>query len=118
MHPLSDQAWIALNDIFANVNANGAAYEAATSLPSDQRFVAIGQAAGLVDFFAARGLSSEQAQTCLADGANVEAIASRSQQQAQEMEVNSTPTFFLNGRKLEVNQWPGLEPILQRAGAR
>jgi protein-disulfide isomerase len=118
MQPLSDQAWIALNDIFANINANGAAYEAAGQLPSDQRFIAIAQAAGLIDFFAARGLSSEQARSCLADGANIEAIATRSQQQAQEFQVNSTPTFFLNGSKLEVNQWPGLEPVLQRAGAR
>ena len=118
MQPLSDQAWVALNDIFANLNANGAAYEAASSLPTNQRFVAIGEAAGLIDFFAARGLSSEQARSCLADGANIEAIAERSQQQSQELGVNSTPTFFLNGAKLEVNQWPGLEPVLQRAGAR
>jgi protein-disulfide isomerase len=118
MQPLSDQAWGSLNDIFATVQSNGAAFEAASSLPADQRFVAIAEAAGLIDFFAARGLSSDQARTCLADNASVEAIAARSQQQSIDNNVNVTPTFFLNGNRLDVNQWGQLEPILQRAGAR
>lgn len=118
MHPLSDQAWASLNDIFANVNQNGAAFEAASTLPPETRFVAIAEAAGLIDFFAARGLSSDQARTCLADSEAVQAIATRSQEQAQELNVTATPTFFLNGQKLEASQWEQLEPILQRAGAR
>lgn len=118
MHPLSDQAWTSLNDIFATVNQNGAAFEAASTMPPETRFVAIAEAAGLIDYFAARGLSSDQARTCLADGEAVQAIASRSQEQAQELNVTATPTFFLNGQKLEASQWEQLEPILQRAGAR
>ena len=118
MEPLSSQAWIALNDIFANVNQNGAAFEAASSLPEDQRFVAIADAAGLIDFFSARGLSADQARTCLADAEAVQAIATRSQDQVNELGLTGTPTFILNGQKLNVNQWEGLEPILQRAGAR
>ncbi|WP_241255112.1 DsbA family protein [Altererythrobacter sp. BO-6] len=118
MQPLSDQAWASLEAIFETVNQNGAAFEAASSLPPEQRFVAIGQAAGLIDFFAARGLSSDQARTCLADGAKIQALAERSQKQGQELGVTGTPTFFLNGKKLEVNQWEALEPILQQAGAR
>lgn len=118
MQPLSDQAWGSLNDIFATVQQNNAQLEAAMQAPPEQRFIQIAEAAGLIDYFAARGLSSDQARTCLADSANIEAIAQRSQQQAQELGVNATPTFFLNGRKLEENQWPGIEPILQKAGAR
>ncbi len=118
MQPLSEQAWASLEEIFATVNQNGAALEAASQLPPEQRFVAIGQATGLIDFFAARGLSSSQARTCLTESANIEALAARSQQQATELGVTGTPTFFLNGRKLDVNQWEALEPILQNAGAR
>lgn len=118
MQPLSDQAWSSLNDIFATVNQNGAALDAATNLPPEQRFVAIAEAAGLIDFFAARGLSSDQARTCLADADAVQAIAARSQEQVEELGLTGTPTFFLNGQKLEANQWEQLEPILQRAGAR
>lgn len=118
MEPLSEQAWASLSEIFETVNQNGAAMEAAASQPPEQRFVGMAQAAGLIDFFAARGLSSDQARSCLADADAVQAIAARSQQQSQELDVTGTPTFFLNGQKLEVNQWEALEPILQRAGAR
>ncbi|MEE1877204.1 DsbA family protein [Altererythrobacter litoralis] len=118
MMPLADQAWASIDAIFDNANRNGAALEAAAQLPPEQRFVGIAQATGLIDFFAARGLSSEQARTCLSDNAKVEAIAARSQQQGTELNVTGTPTFFLNGRKLDVNTWAALEPILQTAGAR
>lgn len=118
MQPLSDQAWASLNEIFATVNANNALIEASASQPVNQRFVTIGQAAGLIDFFAARGLSADQSRACLADAAKVEAIANASNSQAEELKINATPTFLLNGKKLDVTQWAQLEPMLQRAGAR
>jgi len=118
MQPLSDQAWASLNEIFATVNANNALIEASGSQPVGQRFVTIGQAAGLIDFFAARGLSADQSRACLADAAKVEGIANASTSQAEELKINATPTFFLNDKKLDVTQWPQLEPLLQRAGAR
>jgi protein-disulfide isomerase len=118
MQPLSDQAWASLNDFFANVQVNSAQYEAAGDLPLDQRFVQIAQSAGLIDFFSARGLSADQQRACLADTAAIEAIANASSAQAEELGIQATPTFMLNGNKLDVNQWNDLEPVLQRAGAR
>jgi protein-disulfide isomerase-like protein with CxxC motif len=118
MQPLADQAWASLEDTFAQVQANQAIYEAASSQPVEQRFVTIAQAAGLIDFFAARGLSADQSQACLTDTAKVEAIANASNAQSQDLNINATPTFLLNGNKLDVTQWAQLEPLLQRAGAR
>ncbi|MEQ5788595.1 thioredoxin domain-containing protein [Erythrobacter sp. NFXS35] len=118
MQPLSDQAWASLNDIFAQVDANQALYQSAGSQPVDQRFITIAQSAGLIDYFAARGLSADQSRACLADTEAVEAIAEASQNQAEELGINATPTFLLNGKKLDVNSWDQLEPLLQRAGAR
>lgn len=118
MQALSDQAWGNLNETFAAVQQNGAAYEAAGELPVEQRFVQIAQAAGLIDFFAARGLSADQQRACLSDNDAIEAIANNSTEQAEEFAIQATPTFLLNDRKLDVNQWADLEPILQRAGAR
>jgi protein-disulfide isomerase len=118
MQPLSDQAWASLNDIFASVQANQAVYEAAASQPVSQRFVTIGEAAGLIEFFAARGLSADQSRACLADTAKIEAIANASNTQAEELKVTGTPTFFLNGRRLEGTSIEAIEPALQRAGAR
>ncbi|MEE4199273.1 DsbA family protein [Erythrobacter sp.] len=118
MQVLSDEAWAFLPQIFENVNQNSAAYEAAGQLPVEQRFVQIAEAAGLIDFFAARGLSADQQRACLSDTAAIEAIAENSSQQAQEMGINSTPTFLVNGDKVDAIGWNDLEPILQRAGAR
>lgn len=118
MQVLSDQAWENLEATFANVQQNSAQYEAAGNLPVDQRFVQIAEAAGLIDFFAARGLSADQQRQCLSDTETIERIAENSARQAEELNINSTPTFLLNGQKLEAISWSDLEPILQRAGAR
>ena len=118
MQPLSDQAWTELENIIKGIQGNSAAYNAASNLPPEQRFVAAAETAGLIEFFSSRGLSADQARTCLADTDKITAIAEASDKQAKELGINSTPTFLLNGKKLDVNQWDALEPVLQRAGAR
>ena len=117
-HPLANQAWGSFDDLMATVQANGAALQQAQSAPTAQRFQAIAEAAGLLDFFAARGISRDQAMQCLADTGKAQEIATASQTQADELEITGTPTFFLNGRKLEPTSWTALEPVLQAAGAR
>ena len=117
-HALSDQAWAGLSGFYQTLQTRGGAYEAAMAAPVDQRFVQLAEAAGLIDFFAQRGLSADQARTCLADGENITAFAEKSSEVAQANNVTATPTFFLNGQRIDANQWPGVEPILQRAGAR
>ncbi|MDJ0643219.1 MAG: thioredoxin domain-containing protein [Erythrobacter sp.] len=118
MQPLSDQAWASLNDFFGNVQTNSAQYEASAELPVEQRFIAISEAAGLIDFFSARGLSADQARSCLADSAKMETISDNSATQADELNVTGTPTFFLNGARIDGITWNEIEPALQRAGAR
>ncbi len=117
-HALSDQAWGSLQQFGDTLQANPAAYEAAMNAPPEQRFVQLAQSAGLIDFFAARGLSADQARQCLSDTAKIQQVADQSQRSAESNEVTGTPTFFLNGRRLQENTWAALEPILQRAGAR
>ncbi len=117
-HPLAEQVWANLGPVMERAQANPQALEAAMSLPEDQRFAATGQASGLFDFFAARGLSRDQATTCLADNASVMAIADRSEKQSTEFNVTGTPTFFVNGTRVDGTSWAILEPMLQRAGAR
>lgn len=116
-HALSDQAWAALPSFGEALQASGA-YESAMAAPPEQRFLLLAQGAGLIDFFASRGLSADQARTCLADTAKIEEMANTSRAAADAAKVTGTPTFFLNGNRIEENQWAALEPILQRAGAR
>jgi len=117
-HPLANQAWQNFDAMMATVQANGAALQQAQSAPPAQRFQAIAQAAGILDFFAARGISNDQAMTCLADTAKAQEIATASQTQGDELEISGTPTFFLNGQLVEGTNWTSVQAALQRAGAR
>lgn len=115
---LADQVWGNYEPIMTSIQAGATQAEQAMAMPENQKFVALSQAAGITDFFAARGVSADQAQACLADSAAVEGLAERLQGQMQADEVQATPTFILNGQKLEDTRWNAIEAALQRAGAR
>ncbi|WP_338445550.1 thioredoxin domain-containing protein [Pelagerythrobacter marensis] len=117
-HPLSEQVWLNLPSLMEGAQANPQALEAAMQQPEDQRFVAVAEAAGFLDFFATRGVSRDQARQCLSDADSVEAIANNSDSQSQELNVTGTPTFIINGRNVGTQSWATLEPMLQDAGAR
>ena len=116
--PLSDQVWANLETIMGTYQANAEAFSQAMEQPIDQRFVTGAERIGLLDFFAARGISEDQARTCLADTAAIEKAAEFTQRYGSEFDISGTPTFQLNGQTVDANTWSGLEPILQRAGAR
>ena len=118
-HALSEQVWANQADIVKRIQANSNAVNAAMK-QADQtkRYTAIADAGGLTDFFAARGIARDQAATCLAKPGFAEGIVDRSDTQSDELGVDGTPTFFLNGRKLDAQTWEKLEPELQNAGAR
>jgi protein-disulfide isomerase len=117
--PLSDQVWQNMQTLIQPIQANQAAVEQALSLPMEQRFAALAQVGGFYDFFAARGISEDQARACLADVPSLETLAAATDRYAKEDAVTGTPTFVLNGQKLDgVSGWAQLEPALQRAGAR
>lgn len=116
--PLADQIWANLAQVQQRAYADQGALEATLKLPENQRFVAFAQTAGLYEFFAARGLSEDQAKTCLADWPSLQRLADMSQSYAEDDGVNKTPTLYLNGSELDDTSWPAVEAALQRAGAR
>ncbi|RPF72658.1 protein-disulfide isomerase [Aurantiacibacter spongiae] len=122
--PLADQIWAKLHDERAYVfqTDNQAALEQANSLPPERRLPALAEVSGTLDWFAARGISRDQAQACLSDTAAADRLAEVTQNAADAQNVGGTPTFFLNGRELETtpgtSTWTQVEAALQRAGAR
>ena len=117
--PLSEQTWLKFEEVMGRAQEGGQALEAAMANEDQStRYVQIAEAAGLLDFYAANGISRDQARSCLSDPASIQSIAERSTQQGKELGITGTPTFFVNGNKLEVNTWTAVEPILQKAGAR
>lgn len=117
-HPLAGQVWANLETLLTPIMNNQAAVEQALNQSPEQRLVGLAQIGGYYDFFASRGISEDQARTCLADTAAASRIADNSTRQSQELEITGTPTFLVNGQKVQANSWAQLEPILQRAGAR
>lgn len=115
-HPLAEQAWAHLETFYSQIDQG--AYSAAMDQAGAPRFQGLAQAAGLIDFFAARGISRDQAMQCLSNVDNITRIAETAEKSARENNVNATPTFFLNGNRLSASGWDSLEPILQNAGAR
>jgi len=116
--PLADQVWANLPTILDQYQAAGPQLEQALALPEDQRFVAFAETVGLLDFFASRGISRDQARTCLADTDRITELAEASESYGSQDDISGTPTFMLNGQILDVNSWSKVEAALQRAGAR
>jgi protein-disulfide isomerase len=117
-HPLSEQLWANNAAVLQAAQGNAAALEQAMSLPENQRFVAFAEQSGLLDFFAARGVSRDQAAVCLADPAAMQSLANRLVAQNEKDQITGTPTFFLNGARLPETDWASVQAALQRAGAR
>jgi protein-disulfide isomerase len=115
--PLVEQIYADQPALMARAEQGNAQAQAASQLPPNQRFAALADAFGLTDWFAARGLSKDQAHACLADTAAAEKVAKEGQRWSDEG-INQTPTLVLNGQTLAVAEWQELEPVLQNAGAR
>jgi protein-disulfide isomerase len=107
-----------VNEVVGPIQANQAAIEQGMSLPENQRFVAFAERGGLLDFFAARGISRDQATQCLSDAAAIKALAERLRTQSDKDNITGTPTFFINGNRVDGIEWAPVEAALQRAGAR
>jgi protein-disulfide isomerase len=97
---------------------NQALLQQLQQLPPPQAAAAFAEQLGMIDFMKQNGVPEAQARQCLADQKKIDAIAKVNADAATVHGVNSTPTFFINGKKAEAGSWEQLEPLLQAAGAR
>ncbi|HKT86168.1 MAG TPA: thioredoxin domain-containing protein [Novosphingobium sp.] len=117
--PLSEQFWAWQPNMFQNVQALGEdQLKAISAMPPQQQIPAVAQAAGMIDFFASRGISRDQANACLADTAKAKALADQTEAASKQFNITGTPTFVLNGSNIGSMGWKDLETKLQQAGAR
>ena len=74
-------------------------------------------ALGYVQFVGQRGVPEAKARQCLADPAGADAVT-KVMNGASQFNVDSTPTFIINGNKADgAYDWATLEPMLKAAGA-
>lgn len=117
--PLSEQIFAYQPTLFEKAQALGeSGYKAAVEAPPEQRFIKLAQGAGLIQFVMERGISEDQATQCLSDSKAAEKLADQVQKANQQYDIEGTPTFLLNGQKVDnVSGWPALETKLREAGA-
>jgi protein-disulfide isomerase len=117
--PMAEQFWAWQPTMFANLKAAGDnAMQQVQALPASQRPAVIARLTGMNEFFAQRGIATEQGAKCLGDIGRATALANATDKATKDFNVTGTPAFILNGRNVDVASWDGLEPFLQKAGAR
>ena len=117
--PLTKQALSNQEDMFAKAQAMGdAKYNQVLQTKPEQRFFVLAQELGLIDFFKQRGVSEDQAKACLADTKMAQALMDSTEKAVSELQIEGTPTFLINGSKVDGTSWPVLETKLKEAGAR
>ena len=85
------------------------------ALPIGDRLVRLGEQSGLTALAAEHGVPAARARICLADEAGLTRLG-EIYQAAEALGVNGTPTFLINGAKVEANSWPQIEALIRRAG--
>jgi protein-disulfide isomerase len=83
-----------------------------------QAAAAMAEGLGIIDFVKQRGIPDAKARQCLADQAAIKRIADVMADASNNKGVTGTPTFFVNGEKIDAALWSQVESALQSAGAR
>jgi protein-disulfide isomerase len=110
--PVAEQLYATQNVWVGRIRAIPSAQLAQLgSLPPEQQAAGLVHAAGLDAFFRAHGLTQPQINACLANHAGIERLGAIAQH-ANDLGVQGTPTFFINGRSVGTQDWARLEPML------
>ena len=117
--PLTEQVFTNQAAIFAKAQAAGEGpYKAAMAQPDAKRGIAMAELIGLTEFIAARGISKDQANACLADFSQAQGLAKKMEEDSTKYDISGTPTFLFNGVKFEGNTWDAVKARLETMGAR
>lgn len=90
--------------------------DALKNLPESQRLVRLAEIGGLTQLAVRYGVPAARSRQCLADPAGMDRLG-KMYEAAQAMGVGGTPTFFVNGVRVEGITWAEVEPALKGAGA-
>ena len=118
--PLTEQVLSNQNEFLTLAQAKQAdgSLETALNAAPGQRFVSLAESLNMIEFFQQRGVSADQAKACLSDEANAEKLQEYTKNAIDDFNVQGTPTFLVNGQKIEGIAWSLIETKLQEAGAR
>ncbi|MEP2103795.1 MAG: thioredoxin domain-containing protein [Parasphingorhabdus sp.] len=84
----------------------------------NERFVKLAEELDLISYFQQLGVSEDQAKACLSEEATAEKLMADTQAAVKDFDVQGTPTFLINGQKIDGTSWNVVETKLKEAGAR
>jgi protein-disulfide isomerase len=116
--PLLDQMMAGQTDMTAKLEKLPQSFQSTlTGSPNDQA-TKWAEALGYIQFVGQRGVPEAKARQCLADPKATDAITQQLNTAQSKFNVDSTPTFIINGNKVDgAYDWATLEPALKAAGA-
>jgi protein-disulfide isomerase len=118
-YALKDNFFASHQEIVGNLQTiDQAAAAEAEKMPVETRFVEFAKIMKLTDWFKARGVTEAEVNTCLGKVDNLTAREKATLAGAKAFNVESTPTFILNGKNIGGGlTWPMVEEELKKAGA-
>lgn len=113
---LFDQIFAGQDELFAGAYAlsNDAAGRI-NAVPLEQRPAALAREAGIDKWFVAKGLSARRATACLADPKRSDQLVAMRRQAADNLNIQGTPSFLVNGALVSGIGWSDLEPVIVKA---
>jgi len=116
--PILEQMYVEQPAFLAKLEGAGPFQQSIQGRPPAQQAAAWTTHLGYMDFVKQRGVTEAQARACLADPKLLTEVAAASETAMRDGSVTGTPTFFLNGRKLDgAVSWAQVEQALKSAGA-
>lgn len=85
------------------------------ALAPDKQVHGLAIAGGLHEFARARGMTRARFDQCLSDQPRLEKMMNAQQAAQTKYEIQGTPSFLINGRKVEGTDWKTIEPQLKAA---
>jgi protein-disulfide isomerase len=89
--------------------------EAVEGLPDNKKLAAMAEIGGFKAIGAAKGISGTAADKCLADPAAAKRLVDMTDAAQSKYGVNGTPTFFVNGERVNGADWASVEAALKGA---
>jgi protein-disulfide isomerase len=117
--PILEQMYQIQNDYLDKLQATPPALQQQLqAMPPAQQLAALAQQMALIDFVKQRGVPEAKARACLADSAQIDLLTKQTQDATASGTVTGTPTFLLNGKRLDNTvSWTQVEQALKAAGA-
>lgn len=116
--PILDQMFANQQTLLTNEQQVSAKVQAAQGATPNQVATMYAEGLGYLDFMKQRGLPEDKARACLNDKAAVDKLVERTKFANDKFQISGTPTFIINGEKLnDVGDWATLEPVLKARGA-